>query len=221
MEYKLTFLKGCPFVDYGEGLMLIDLGLPFSIADKGTIGFDGATKSVPRERGPINTPVLSDWFEQPVTGVIGGDILLGTPIKIDYKAGMLVTHYDGPVGQKIGQTSMGYSIVELSIDGKRCRCFIDTGAQYSKILPRMVAGKTICASVEDCVWGDVGNRLNESLYNTVFACNGVEYEAGCAALSPTDAVNVEQAGASGVIGKDFFDHHTIVIKGGTVYASNY
>ena len=117
MEYKLTFLKGCPFVDYGEGLMLIDLGLPFSIADKGTIGFDGETQRVPRERGPINTPVLSDWFEQPVTGVIGGDILLGTPIKIDYKAGMLVTHYDGPVGQKIGQTSMGYSIVELSIDG--------------------------------------------------------------------------------------------------------
>lgn len=218
MKHNLTFLKGCPFVDYGEGLMFIDSGMLISIADKGAIGFDGVTERVPQEYGPVNTSVLSDWFEQPVAGVIGGNLLMRNPIMIDYQAGLMITHYDGPVGTMIGKTMTGYPMVELSIDGSRCQCFIDTGAQYSYLLPSLTEGKESRERVEDCKWGAPGNRFQADLYDTVFACNGVEYEVGCGALSPEDANMVNRAGVSGVIGKDFFDHHTIVIKNGAVYA---
>lgn len=219
MEYKLTFLKGCPFVDYGEGQMFVDLGLSFSIADKRSIRFDGAARPVPQACGPISTSVLSDWFEVPVAGAIGCDLLLQTPIKIDYKAGRLVTHYDGPAGEAIGGILSGRPAVDLSIDGSRCRCFIDTGAQYSYLLPGLVEGKAILESVEDCKWGAAGNRFQAALFNTAFACNGIEYKVGCGALDPMLVPQMEQWGTSGVIGKDFFDHHAIVIEDGAVYAN--
>lgn len=160
MELRLIFHKGCPFVDYGEGLMLVDLGCPSSIAPKGSIGFDGIAVSVNRKNGPLNTDVLTDWFEHPVAGVLGSDLLMRSPLKIDYKTSHLITNYDGTVGDRIGVVSMGFAIVDLSIDGRNGQCIIDTGAQYSKLLPHIVKGKEVQECVEDCEWGEVGNRIH-------------------------------------------------------------
>lgn len=200
--------------------MFIDSGLTRSIADKGTIGFDGETEHVPQEQDPINTAVLSDWFEQPVAGVIGSDLLMRNPIMIDYRSGQMTTRYDGPVGNMIGRTAMGYAIVELLIDGIRCWYIVDTGTQYSYLQPGMIAGKEIRERVVDCKWGAPGNRFEADLYDTVFECNGVEYAVGCGVLSTKDAPNLNRIGISGVIGKDFFDHHAVAIRNGAVYASN-
>ena len=210
-------------MDYGEGAMLVNTGNPHSLAQKGSIGFDGVTEPVSRTIGLMNTTVLTDWFECPVTGLIGNDILLRCgPVKIDYKAGLLTTNYAGPEGEIIGGWLFGHPThsVNILMDGNPYRCYVDTGSQYSYILPQMLNGKSACGRVVDFQWGVKGNRSTHDLFNTTIVCNDIEYEIGCCPLTPAEAGMIEHAGMIGILGKDFFDHHSIVFQG-EIHASNY
>lgn len=218
MNYTLNFIKGCPFINDGQGLFLIDTGAPISISKTKKINFSGTVYPCPASYSIMNTDVLDEWFDTTITGVLGMNILSQSSIAIDYKEKVLVTDYTGPLGTEAGELCGLYlSIHRFTLDGTTSPIVLDTGAHISYLRPEYFEGHEVKDTIYDVTWGEPGTRIRTNLYDVECDFLNKKWTMRCGEIPPRYQMHIQSTPLAGVAGKDFFEQFQVVIRNGKLY----
>lgn len=219
----LSFIKGCPFIHDGQGLFLVDLGVPVTISKTRKVMFAGAKHPCRESFAIVNAETLSDWFETEITGVVGLDLIARYSCLFDYHNGVLIVGYDGPVEGEIGALVdfMGRRlpiIHDFVLDGKPFNVVLDTGAHISYLRPELLQNRPAVETAIDGTWGLEGvHEFETQLYDVSCSCQGIEWTMRCGILPAHVQAMMAHLPVSGIVGLDLFEHCKVVFQHGKIY----
>ena len=104
---------------------------------------------------------------------------------------------------------MGIPIVELSIDGRNLKFFLDTGARLSYLSDRITSNYTSIGSDEDFYPG-IG-KFETDCFEIETKLDGNSFTAKYGNLPIPLQMTLMLGGADGIIGFDLFDNFKILL----------
>jgi len=198
--------------------ILVDTGSPNSYFNGDSFEFCGQTirKGLNLLGGlnPVSIESLSNLMHLQLDALIGYDLLKHFTLIIDY-AGGTITFCDEEVDFHDGtelpmKVKMGIPTIELELNGKVNRFFLDTGAKVSYVPATATEGRTPTGTAHDFypLLGEFDTYLYE--LETIAAGHTFNCQYGNlpAVLETTLGLGT---GIRGIIGHDFFNHFVVLL----------
>lgn len=104
---------------------------------------------------------------------------------------------------------MGIPIVELTIDGQKLKCFLDTGARLS-YLPERVTSEHTSAGKEEDFYPGVG-KFETECFDITTSFGDHNFIARYGNLPAMLQMTLMMGGTDGIIGFDLFNNLTVVL----------
>ena len=218
MEFDIILSQDHVLIDCAGGMLLIDTGSPFSFHENACIQLGGEAYPVPTSLMGVNAAYIAEKVGQPVSGLLGMDIIGRTGLKIDIPGGKLsiFPSVDGMVQIPSGM-GMGYVSVEMTLAGKPARVILDTGAPTSYVSRSFTEGLDPVGRTTDFNPLIPGDTFETPVFEfpASFAGNAFPMKAGH--LPGTLQGMLSMLGADGVVGMEILKRFAIVIADGRVW----
>lgn len=210
--YQLHLFDGHPIIHDGDHIILIDTGAPSTIHTSESLTFGTSTYHCTSDFMGLTVAKLSDMLGTEITTLLGSDVLSKYKILFDYRNGF-VTFSEEEIsidGIQTGITNfMGIPIIEMSIDGKKLKFFLDTGAKLSYLPNVHTRNYTPIGTLEDFYPG-YGVFTTECVeISTHFEETELVVKYGN--LPELLQSGLMMGGTDGIIGFDFFYHFKLVL----------
>ncbi len=210
--FKLTLFKGHPIITENENSILIDTGSPSTIHTTNQLTFISDNYNAYTNYVGLTADKLSDMVGMNITTLLGADILSKYKILLDYK-NLEVIFSKNEIeceGQTISITSfLGIPIIELELEGRKIKCFLDTGARLSYLTNGLTSGHQSIGTDEDFYPG-AGNFTTECYtIDTTFGNETFTVKYGN--LPTLWEMTLRLSGTNGIIGFDFFNTFKILL----------
>ena len=151
-EYSLTQFNDHIIIDNGQSIVF-DTGSPMSFHDSGIIDIGGDSIAVPRSLLGVTSNYLTENIGCELHGLLGMDIITKHPLMIELKSGFMFFDDDDNYGNKfhsIHTNQLGGLIgIEIMINGRFARMFVDSGAKISYINKAFTNGLPIQRTADD------------------------------------------------------------------------
>jgi hypothetical protein len=155
---------------------------------------------------------LSELLGMEVTTLLGADVLAKYRVLFDYR-NRRVQFSQSPIpfgGERMAITKfMGIPILELEVDGRQVKYFLDTGAKLS-YLNREITLNHARAGTEEDFYPGVG-RFSTDVFSIPTRLNGDSFTVKYGNLPPILQSSLMMAGTQGIIGYDFFNAFKVML----------
>lgn len=204
--------------DGGEGLLLVDTGSPWSFHESGRIRLCGEEFPVPTSLPGVDSAYVSENVGEPVSGLVGMDIIGRLGLKIDVPGGHLTfsPSTEGMTPIPSG-TSFGYVYMEMSLAGRPVRALFDTGAPTSYVSPSFTEGLTPVDRVTDFNPMVSGNTFDTPIFELPASFAGQAFTMRAGHLPSRLQMMVSMLGAKAVVGLEILSRFPVAVVGGRVW----
>lgn len=197
-----------------EGCIIIDTGSPMSFHKSGIIRFAGLNHNCSRTLPGIDIEAISKAIDQHVIGLIGMDIMgKYENVIFDYQNNQMLfndnINYDMLISLPSGNI-MGATYVDLMIEGKIARMFMDTGAPTSYISSSFTTGHSSLEKVYD--YHPFYGEFTSETYKLTTEVNEHKEIMIFGNLPSVLQMPISMMGADGVIGYEIFKSHKLLYK---------
>lgn len=205
-----------------EGCVIIDTGSPVSFHQSGAITFAGEVHKCARSIPGVDPNAMSEELNQKILGLIGMDIMTKYDnIVFDYHSGQITI--DAVIDDRClsvipSYNIMGASAVDLLIEGKTARMFMDTGAPTSYISPQFIIGQSALEHVHD--YHPFYGEFWSDTYQLTTKIQGNDVKMNFGTLPAILQRPINMMGADGVIGYDLFSRFKLMYKQGNWFFVN-
>ena len=211
-QFQITLFKGHPIINDGENIILIDTGAPSTIHASNDLTFCSESYNCSTNYMGLTVSKISEMLGTEITTLLGADILSDYKLLFDYKNEFIEFNKEEIAldGNEIGISNfMGIPIIELSIDNKKLKFFLDTGAKLSYLSDNITSHYESVGTDEDFYPG-VGNFETECFdITTSFGDNNFIVKYGN--LPTLLQMTLMLGGTEGIIGFDFFNNFKVVL----------
>ena len=212
-KYKLTIFEGHPIIEDENNIILIDTGSPATINIAETLNFNGGTYKCAVNYMGLTVEKISQMLGKSITTLLGADILSDHYIMFDYKNELIeISKLDIELdGIEILISSfMGIPIIELSINDKITKVFLDTGAKLSYLSENITKDFDSIGEDQDFYPG-IGTFKTQCFeIPTSFAKN--EFIVKYGNLPDLLQMTLTLAGVDGILGYDFFNNFKVLLN---------
>ena len=204
--------------DGGEGLLLVDTGSPFSFHESGRIRLCGEEFPVPTSLMGVGSAYVSEKVGEPVSGLVGMDIIGSLGLKIDVPGGRLTfcPSTEGMTPIPSG-TADGYVSMEMLLAGRPARVLLDTGAPTSYVSPSFTEGLAPVDRVTDFNPMVSGNTFETPIFELPAAFAGEDFTMRAGHLPSRLQMMVSMLGADAVVGLEILRRFPVAVAEGKVW----
>ena len=209
-EFYLTLFEGHPIIKDGDNLILIDTGSPSTIHISNSLEFCSEIYPCSTNYMGLTTNKLSEMLGTEITTLLGADIISDYELMLDYKK--KVCHFSKQnimfEGQECEISSfMGIPVIELAIDNKILKLFLDTGAKLS-YLPQNITKAFESVGIEEDFYPGVG-KFKTDCYELPTRFEKNDFMVKYGNLPPMLESALKLSGVEGIIGYDFFNNFKV------------
>ena len=224
-------LTNCPIktvnnhiiLDNGQNI-LVDMGCPVSFHNSGIIVLGETRINVFSSLPMVSAEFLSEKIGCQIDGLIGMDLMNRVPTSIRLNDGIMIFDDDARYSIQfqmypLSRMAGGLLAITMSVNHKKVKMVVDTGAQISYIREEFLSGLALDKTMEDF-----------SLYNSRFPTDTyickTDTLIGSPAFSqrfgipPKEILSIlDLFQADGIIGIDLFRRYDLQIRGGALYTN--
>jgi hypothetical protein len=200
--YELHYKQGHPYLEIEGELWLFDTGSPGSLGEREELVLGTQGLRLPRSYLGLEASALRDLLREPVSGLLGSDVLGRMDWLLDLPNGVA---HAGENLQFQGQTAatddfMGLPIVQVGVGDQDVRMIFDTGAQLSYWEDPGIERYRMAGITEDFFPG-LGNFTTQAHHVPVRVAD-VQFMVRCGRLPRLLAATLSFAGVAGVLGSE-------------------
>ena len=202
-QLRLTLRSGHLIASLGNGDWLLDTGSPISFGKEAEIELDDRRFTIAADYFGLNSAVLSDLVGEPLTGLIGTDVLGQLDLQIDMAAEILTVSLQPIELDGMGidlEEFMGVSILRIQSGEGEHRMFFDTGAQISYFQNDSLPSFKAAGRVRDFFPG-IG-EFDTDTHMVPFSIGPLAFEFRCGRLPDLLGLTLMMAGVEGIIGNE-------------------
>lgn len=210
--FSLELFQGHPIIEDQGDIILIDTGSPSSISTGDEINFLNNTYSVKSNFMGLTIENISEMLGKQITALMGADILKNYKVLVDYKEhkiGFSPTEIDFNGSEAQFSSFMNIPVIDLSVNGKPIKFFLDTGARLS-YLPQEETTNMRSKGKEEDFYPTLGKFTSET-FDIITQIGGHKFNATYGNLPPLLQMTLGMGGAQGIIGYDFFNNFEVVL----------
>ena len=217
-EFDIILSRDHVLIDCAGGMLLIDTGSPYSFHRNACIQLGGREYPVPISLMGVDAAYIADKVGQPVSGLLGMDIIGKIGLKIDIPGGKLsfFPSVDGMVQLPSGM-GMGYSYVDMTVAGKPARVVLDTGAPTSYVSKSFTEGLDPVGRITDFNPLIPGDTFETPVFEFPASFAGKAFSMKAGHLPGSLQLPLSMLGADGVVGMEILKRFAIVIADGSVW----
>lgn len=210
--FQLNLYDGHAIINVGENVILIDTGAPQTINNNDCLDFCGISYKCKRNYLGLDISKISKLIGTEVTTLLGVDILSDFCVLFDYRNHYVVfskddIDFDG-MEVKI-ESFMGIPIVDLDIDHRTLKFFLDSGAKVSHVLNNMFMHQTKIGDCED--FYPILGRFIVECFEVITNLGNERFNAQFGVI-PTQLLPILLlSGVDGIIGFDLFNNFKILL----------
>jgi hypothetical protein len=210
--FDINFFDNHIIIEDGKNIILVDTGAPSTIHFLEQFNFMSETYSVSTDYMGLTVDELSELIGQKITTLLGADILAKHKVIFDLQAKKLIfDDNDEFGGHKVAcNLFMGIPIIEVNINNKIVKCFLDTGAKLSYLSPSFTQGLQ-SVGVEEDFYPGVG-KFETDCYEISTEFNGNSFDVRYGNLPELLQTTLMMAGTEGIIGYDLFNNFKIMLN---------
>jgi len=150
IEFDIILSRDHILINSDGDILLVDTGSPASFHENGSIHLGGEVFPVATSLMGVDSAYVADKVGQPVSGLLGMDIIGRLGMKIDIPGGKLTfsPSTDG-MNRVPSGWGLGYMSMEMTLDGRPAKVILDTGAPTSYVSESITAELTPVGRVTD------------------------------------------------------------------------
>jgi hypothetical protein len=203
-------------IEFDGDSFLLDTGAPYTLANKDTIKFCNLDYTAAKNMTGITVSKISELIKRNIDVLLGNDVLSQYNIRISRKTNsVLVTQ------ENISDTGiiipfellMGVPVIELKVENKNKKFFLDTGAQLSYISQQTIANHRLLEVKKD--FYPLLGEFETPVYELQTNIAGENLKMHFGVLPELIGMTLTFAGVDGIIGTELFNHYDIVINNHT------
>lgn len=210
--FNLTIFDGHPIIHNNNNVILIDTGAPSTIHITDSLTFLANTYSTTTDYMGMSIAAISEQLGMNITSLMGIDILSEYQLLIDYQnnnIGFSKNKIDLH-GKEISITSIiGVPIIELVIDGKKLKFFLDTGAKLS-YLSNTITNNYKSTGTEKDFYPGVG-EFETNCYKITTTIGENSFKVKYGNLPQLLQMTLMLGGTDGIMGYDFFNNFKVML----------
>ncbi len=210
--FNLTSFDGHPIIHNNNNVILIDTGAPSTIHITDSLTFLANTYSTTTDYMGMSIAAISEQLGMNITSLMGIDILSEYQLLIDYQnnnIGFSKNKIDLH-GKEISITSIiGVPIIELVIDGKKLKFFLDTGAKLS-YLSNTITNNYKSTGTEKDFYPGVG-EFETNCYKITTTIGENSFKVKYGNLPQLLQMTLMLGGTDGIMGYDFFNNFKVML----------
>ncbi len=210
--FNLTIFDGHPIIHNNNNVILIDTGAPSTIHITDSLTFLANTYSTTTDYMGMSIAAISEQLGMNITSLMGIDILSEYHLLIDYQnnnIGFSKNKIDLH-GKEISITSIiGVPIIELVIDGKKLKFFLDTGAKLS-YLSNTITNNYKSIGTEKDFYPGVG-EFETNCYKITTTIGENSFKVKYGNLPQLLQMTLMLGGTDGIMGYDFFNNFKVML----------
>ena len=217
--YKLEIFNGHPIIKEGENIILIDTGAPTTIHSSDRLQFNNQAFNVTSSYMGLTTGYVSELLGMNITTLMGMDVLSKFKFSLNYKnniVAFLKTETEDNNSKLIGKgllvlisTFMGIPIIELEVNNKKLKFFLDTGANIS-YLPEAITNNMYSKGTESDYYPGFG-KFDTPIYELETKIGNEKFQARYGNLPQLLQMSLQLGNIDGIIGFDFFNNFNIIL----------
>ena len=204
-----------------EGYVIVDTGSPSSYHESGQLTFGGVSHACPTSIIGVDGRALSTEVGLPVVGLVGMDVMnTCNHIFFDYTNAQIAVGDDrqdvsGAIPLPSGSI-MGVPYIDIPVENRRARVFLDTGAPISYISGSYTNNLTPKDSVQD--YNPVLGKFRTDIYEVRVGIGADTHVMSFGNLSTPIQMALKLVGIDGIIGYELFSRYGMLYQGGRWYA---
>lgn len=210
--FELSLFEGHPIITENGNRILIDTGSPITICNTTQCNFLNKNYPATSNYGGLTIPGFSHLVGTPFDILMGTDVLRNYRILFDYKNSTI--SIGGEELELVGKTialssAMGIPILEVVIEDRTLRCFLDSGAKLS-YLSSGITSYYKRTGIENDFYPGIGVFSTPCFdINSILGQDNFMVKYG---NLPDQLVPVlAQAGTQGLLGFDFFNNFKLLL----------
>jgi hypothetical protein len=211
-NFKINLYKGHPIINDGENIILIDTGAPTTIHATKRLSFYSKNYDCSTNYMGLTVSKISDMLGTNITTLLGTDVLSDFKILFDYQ-NEVVEFNEQEIdieGTQIGiSTFMGIPIIEMSIDNKNLKFFLDTGAKLSYLSASLTTNYQSVGTEEDFYPG-VG-EFQTDCFEIPTSLGENSFVVKYGNLPTLLQMTLLMGGTDGIMGSDFFNTFKVML----------
>ena len=211
-QFQITLFKGHPVIKDDDNTILVDTGAPSTIHTSDNLTFCSTNYSCSTHYMGLTVSKISDMLGTEISTLLGADILSDYKILFDYK-NVVVVFDKQEISFEGIETAisnfMGIPIIELSIEGKRLKFFLDTGAKLS-YLPDSITSNYESIDTDEDFYPGVG-KFETDCYEILTSFGDKNFMVKYGNLPTLLQTTLMLGGIDGIIGYDFFNNFKVVL----------
>jgi hypothetical protein len=211
-QFQIQLFKGHPIINDGENIILVDTGAPSTIHASDSLSFCSASFDCSTNYMGLTVSKISEMLGTGITTLLGTDILSDYKILLNYHNQVIEFSKQEIVfdGTQIDISNfMGIPIIEMTVDNKRLKFFLDTGSKLSYLSDSLTRNYESIGTDEDFYPG-IG-KFETPCFEipTNFGENNFTVKYGN--LPTLLQMTLMLGGTDGIIGFDFFNNFKVVL----------
>ncbi|MDR2651082.1 MAG: retroviral-like aspartic protease family protein [Prevotellaceae bacterium] len=212
-KFKLTIFEGCPLIHDGNNIMLVDTGAPQTIHTTNSLNFlSEHFQTVTNFSGLITVASISALFGTKITTLLGTDILSKYNVLLDYQNAE-IWFSKNPFSLNLREMEisafMNVPIIEATINNKKMKFYLDTGAYLSYISDK-ITGNYESLGIKEDFFPTLGKfttpyyEIETNIFN-----ENIKIKYGN--LPDSIQTALEMQNVIGVIGFDFLSKYKFIL----------
>lgn len=201
--------------------ILVDTGSPLSFHPSGNLVF-GEEFPVSHTYLGVTPQYLSDNVGYEIHGLLGMDIINRMPVTFNLEEGFVLFDDEAEYTNAfemypLGPSAMGLVAIKISVNNRRAKMIVDTGAPISYIAPGFVEGLESVGMMDD-FHPSIGNFQTETYNCDVYTLIGDEPYSQIFGI-PTQELSITfgMLNVDGIIGVELFKRYRLQIKDQSVF----
>lgn len=215
--FDIVMANGHILINNGEGYILIDTGNPVSFHKSGRMALGDDTFDVPTSFMGVDCDYVSSHVGVPVEGMLGMDFIASHNTLIDVPGKTVILDADTEGYVEIPSlVTRDRVMIDLSIEGRSTRVFLDTGAPVSYVDSSLTAGLVPCGNAND--FHPFIGEFTTPLFDVRARIGDRDFELKAGNLPFLMQFTLNACGAYGAIGLDLLKQIPVLISNGRVYS---
>jgi len=210
--FQVSFFDGHAMIYQDDHIILIDTGSPATIHTSGQLNLCDDIHRCHTSFMGLTVERISELVGSRITTLLGADILSRYKILFDYRNGEITFSQNDIImdGTEVSIGNfMGVPIIDLFVDNRSLKFFLDTGAKLS-YLPQNITGNYPSAGRADDFHPSAG-RFQTDYFEISTTLGDVRFVAKYGNLPNILKSTLMAADTEGIIGFDFFNQLKVVL----------
>jgi Ca-activated chloride channel family protein len=219
-DFLLTLVNGHLVARINEQSVLIDTGIPISLGNPSGWHFLNEIHQLSQDYMGVTLQYLSKMVGTPIDIVLGADILKKHHVIIDL-AKNSVSFSTRALFHSVNsikmETLLGTPIATLTVSGKECQMFVDTGAKLSYV-DHGTALKFTPIGKEGDFYPGIG-EFETDVFEIPFQLGVLKFNLRCGVLPPLLEKTLMVTGKCGIVGTELYQKYMVdlAFPEGTIY----